>query len=93
MSNRILNVTADGSWQTLGPVDFPNRVYALTLQARTAVDVLFRFSNQTNYMTVKSGSTLLVQLKMRPGDVQVQATNGTIIEMMLFTETPGALSG
>lgn len=87
MRNIILNVTATGGWQTLGAVeDFPERSRVVSLQARTGVDLLYRWAGQTTYWTVKSGTTRTLQGEFWPGDLEVQAANGTILEIEISTQ-------
>lgn len=79
MVNLIVNVTATGSFQEAPNV--PDKTQQITLQARTAVVMEYRYRNQVTYFTIKSGDTRVLNGKFNQGDLFVQAGNGVIIEI------------
>lgn len=83
MRDMILNIAADGTWQTLGPnQDFPQNTYTVTIQARNSSNaVLYRFAGVAAYMTVRAGGAVTLKGKYDPGDIQVQGTDGDVIEV------------
>lgn len=79
---RISNLTADGSWQVLGPDQVPHKAYEVVIQARTSTDVLIANAQDlTQYLTLKAGASLSIQDLTQPGTYAVQATAGTVIEI------------
>jgi hypothetical protein len=87
MRNIILNITADGTWQTLGAaLGFPERSRTVGIQARTAVDVLYRWHGQTTYWTIKAGTDRVLWGEFWPGALEIQAATDTIIEIEISTQ-------
>lgn len=89
MRNRVFNVTTTGApvWDTLGaPVGWPNRVMTVYIQARTNVDVLYRWVGQTDYWTIKAGTIRTLQGNFGSGDLQIQAAAGTVVEIEISTQ-------
>lgn len=84
--NRVLNVTANGNWQTLGDAEhFPNQTFSIMLQARTAADCYYKFAGVDEFVTVKSGTVVTITGKFDPGEFQVRAANGVVLELDLST--------
>lgn len=84
MHNLIVNHTANGGWEDMPNI--PNRTQIIAIQARTSVDVLYRFQGQTAYWTVKSDSFHSLQGEFWAGDLQLQAVNGTVVELQYSTQ-------
>lgn len=84
MRNLIINHTATGSWQEMP--DIPDRTRTITIQARTSVEVLYRFTGQTTYWTVKADSFHSIVGEFWQGDLDIQATNGTVVEIQYSTQ-------
>lgn len=92
MRNKIINLTANGSWQTLGPAEgFPRGTYSVTIQPRTAVDAQYRYARTTEYMTVKNGSSVEIRGQFDPGEFEVMAANGVILEIECVTYPQGVI--
>lgn len=86
MRNRIVNLTTDGTWQTLGTdLNFPKSTFTVVIQVRPVADAYFRFAGQEEYMTIKSGGFARLEGKYDPGDLQVRAAVGTVLELMFST--------
>lgn len=89
MQNRIFNVTTTGTpiWDTLGvPQGWPNRVLAFSMQARTNVELLYRWTGQVTYWTIKAGTVRTLQGNFGSGEVQIQAAAGTVVEIEISTQ-------
>lgn len=81
---RVINITANGGWQRIGTFD-SQLATNMVIQARTAVSVLVRQYGNDAYYTVKSGTSLAsADLVRRLDQLEVQATAGTIIEVILY---------
>ena len=83
MKNLVQNITADASWQEVASI--PKDCRYISLQARTAADMSYRFRGQDTYWTVKSGHVRTIEGRWNNGDLEVQAANGIIIELELST--------
>lgn len=83
MRSRIINLAADGTWQTLGAgQNFPENTYAVTMQARNPQNGMnYRYYGVDAYMTVRAGGVAQLKGKYDPGDIQVMGTNGDVIEI------------
>jgi hypothetical protein len=88
MRGRILNINADGTWQTLGPAqNFPENTYMVTIQARNNSNAAaWKFAGQVEYMTIRAGGSVQLKGKFDPGDIQVQGTDGDVIEIECDTQ-------
>lgn len=82
MVNNILNMTATGGWDE---IPLANRTLVVSMQARTAVNMYYRFRGQTTFWTIKSGAVRVNSGEFWAGDIQVQATAGVIIEVEFST--------
>ena len=80
MRNKIINLTATGSWQIVPSI--PRGTRYLTIQARSSAVVSYRWLGETSYFTVKADSTRQLEgQKIDPGDLEVNASNGVVIEI------------
>jgi hypothetical protein len=55
MANLIINHTASGGWEEIPGL--PRNGTALSIQARTAVNISYRWRGQTTFWTLKSGTS------------------------------------
>lgn len=91
MKNRIINITADGSWQTVSE-NFPQDTRHLLIRARTSAALTYKFEGQDAYMTVAAGTSEVLSGRFAPGDIQVMAANGVVIELQCSTVEYGGFS-
>jgi hypothetical protein len=89
MRNNILNMTATGGWDE---VPLPQKTQMISLQARTAVNMYYRFRGQTTFWTLKSGTVRTLVGQFDPGDLQVQAGAGVIVEVEISTRWTAGLA-
>ena len=90
MRNVILNVTATGNWQTLGPTEgFPQGTMHVKIRTRTAVTFNYKYAGQTAYTTVPATTKEIISGRFEPGDIEVQAANGVVIEIDCSTQQVG----
>ena len=86
MQNKIVNLTATAAdWDTL--TGLPHKTLTISIQARTAVDVLYRWARDSagSYWTIKSGTTRTITGQLYDGDLEFQAAAGTVIEVEAST--------
>jgi len=90
MTNQLINLTADGTFQTLGAaLGFPQEATAVSIQARPGqVDVYYRWINNTAgvYWTIKAGTVRSIQGRFQQGELQVLAVADTVIEIEISTQ-------
>jgi hypothetical protein len=89
MTNLILNIVADGTFQELDAavIGFPERARAVSLQARTNVDMYYRYVNQDTFWTIKAGTARTITFgEIWPHELFVQAAVGTVIEIEVSTQ-------
>lgn len=88
MRNRILNITATGTYVPIPNV--PMKCQAITIQARTSDDVYYHFAGDTaNYYTIKADTEKTLVGKFDTGDIWIMAAADVVIEVEL---TPGGFS-
>lgn len=88
MTGIILNVTADGTWQTLAQLlEFPRGTFVVTIQTRDyQEEMYFKYVGRDEFITIKYDTALTIQGKFLPGDIQIQATAGVIVEILISTQ-------
>lgn len=86
MQNKIVNITATAQdWDAI--TDIPHKTISLSIQARTAVDVLYRWARDADgtYWTIKSGTSRTITGVMYTGDIEISAASGTVVEVECST--------
>lgn len=76
-SNRIVNLTADNSWQDVP--NMPRNYDLVAIQHRDQTDVLYRYAdNESEYFTVKASTVREISGLQTASRLQVRATSGII---------------